>query len=85
MKYVSQGPLLVDVHMHKPLTNSRNFMDSLLAFWPGLQVKMMFFLSNEMMFICSHILYEAVPGSGTYSRTCRIRSTYLLLCSDKKI
>ena len=38
MKYVSQGPMLVDVHMHQPLTNSRNFMDSLLAFWPGLQV-----------------------------------------------
>ena len=38
MKYVSQGPLLVDVHMHRPHTNSRNFMDSLLAFWPGLQV-----------------------------------------------
>ncbi|XP_035217489.1 ER degradation-enhancing alpha-mannosidase-like protein 3, partial [Stegodyphus dumicola] len=37
MKYVSQGPLLVDVHMHRPHTNSRNFMDSLLAFWPGLQ------------------------------------------------
>ena len=39
MKYIWQGPILVDVHMHKPLTNSRNFMDSLLAFWPGVQVK----------------------------------------------
>lgn len=38
MKYVSQGPMLVDVHMHRPNTNSRNFMDALLAFWPGLQV-----------------------------------------------
>lgn len=38
MKYISQGPLLVDVHMHKPQSTSRNFMDSLLAFWPGLQV-----------------------------------------------
>lgn len=38
MKYVSQGPLLVDVHMHRPHTNTRNFMDALLAFWPGLQV-----------------------------------------------
>jgi len=38
MKYVSQGPLLVDVHMHRPHTNSKNFMDALLAFWPGLQV-----------------------------------------------
>lgn len=38
MKYISQGPLLLDVHMHRPHTNSRNFMDALLAFWPGLQV-----------------------------------------------
>ncbi|XP_059471862.1 ER degradation-enhancing alpha-mannosidase-like protein 3 isoform X2 [Neocloeon triangulifer] len=38
MKYISQGPLLLDVLMHRPHTNSRNFMDALLAFWPGLQV-----------------------------------------------
>ncbi|KAK6195946.1 hypothetical protein SNE40_001268 [Patella caerulea] len=38
MKYISQGPLLVDVHMHKPQSPSKNFMDALLAFWPGLQV-----------------------------------------------
>ncbi|KAF5286726.1 hypothetical protein FQR65_LT12459 [Abscondita terminalis] len=38
MKYISQGPMLLDVHMHKPHTNSRNYMDALLAFWPGLQV-----------------------------------------------
>ncbi|KAL0280067.1 UNVERIFIED_CONTAM: hypothetical protein PYX00_001470 [Menopon gallinae] len=38
MKYISQGPMLVDVHMHRPHTNSKNFMDALLAFWPGLQV-----------------------------------------------
>ena len=38
MKYVSQGPLFMDVHMHRPLTASKNFMDALLAFWPGLQV-----------------------------------------------
>jgi mannosidase alpha-like ER degradation enhancer 3 len=38
MKYVSQGPLLVDVHMHRPHSQAKNFMDSLLAFWPGLQV-----------------------------------------------
>lgn len=39
MKYISQGPMLLDVHMHRPNTNSKNFMDALLAFWPGLQVK----------------------------------------------
>lgn len=62
MKYISQGPMLMDVHMHRyvsilgiccaqntcmmnteftcdrPHTKSRNFMDALLAFWPGLQV-----------------------------------------------
>ncbi|CAG9860867.1 unnamed protein product [Phyllotreta striolata] len=38
MKYISQGPMLLDVHMHRPHTNSRNFMDALLAFWPALQV-----------------------------------------------
>lgn len=38
MKYVSQGPLLVDVHMHRPTAMAKGFMDSLLAFWPGLQV-----------------------------------------------
>lgn len=40
MKYVSQGPMLLDVHMHRPNTNSKNFMDALLAFWPGLQVSL---------------------------------------------
>jgi len=38
MKYIRQGPLLLDVHMHRPHTKSKNFMDALLAFWPGLQV-----------------------------------------------
>lgn len=42
MKYISQGPMLLDVHMHRPHTNSRNFMDALLAFWPGLQVQKLF-------------------------------------------
>lgn len=38
MKYVSEGPMLLDVLMHRPHAKSRNFMDALLAFWPGLQV-----------------------------------------------
>ncbi|KAJ8418998.1 hypothetical protein AAFF_G00004970 [Aldrovandia affinis] len=38
MKYISQPPLLLDVHIHKPLLPARNWMDSLLAFFPGLQV-----------------------------------------------
>lgn len=39
MKYISQPPLLLDVHIHKPLLPARTWMDSLLAFFPGLQVK----------------------------------------------
>ncbi|XP_072344395.1 ER degradation-enhancing alpha-mannosidase-like protein 3 isoform X2 [Scyliorhinus torazame] len=38
MKYISQPPLLLDVHMHNPTINTRKWMDSLLAFFPGLQV-----------------------------------------------
>ena len=38
MKYLYQTPILLDVHMHRPHTQARNFMDALLAFWPGLQV-----------------------------------------------
>lgn len=49
MKYVSQGPMLLDVHMHRPNTNSKNFMDALLAFWPGLQVDFDLF---DFMFTC---------------------------------
>lgn len=37
-QYIKQGPLLVDVHMHKPNVAARSFMDALGAFWPGLQV-----------------------------------------------
>uniref|UniRef100_A0AAR2J376 alpha-1,2-Mannosidase n=1 Tax=Pygocentrus nattereri TaxID=42514 RepID=A0AAR2J376_PYGNA len=38
MKYISQPPLLLSVHMHNPTVNVRSWMDSLLAFFPGLQV-----------------------------------------------
>lgn len=38
MRYVNKGPLFIDVHMHKPTVASRTYMDSLLAFWPGIQV-----------------------------------------------
>lgn len=38
MKYISNGPLLVDVSMNTPTRMTRSYMDSLLAFWPGLQV-----------------------------------------------
>uniref|UniRef100_A0A3B3SXP0 alpha-1,2-Mannosidase n=1 Tax=Paramormyrops kingsleyae TaxID=1676925 RepID=A0A3B3SXP0_9TELE len=38
MKYISQPPLLLNVHMHNPTVSVRGWMDSLLAFFPGLQV-----------------------------------------------
>uniref|UniRef100_A0A8C7LCT1 alpha-1,2-Mannosidase n=1 Tax=Oncorhynchus kisutch TaxID=8019 RepID=A0A8C7LCT1_ONCKI len=38
MKYISQPPLLLNVHMHNPTVSVRSWMDSLLAFFPGLQV-----------------------------------------------
>ncbi|XP_055035777.2 ER degradation-enhancing alpha-mannosidase-like protein 3 isoform X1 [Misgurnus anguillicaudatus] len=38
MKYISQPPLLLNVHMHNPTVHVRSWMDSLLAFFPGLQV-----------------------------------------------
>ncbi|XP_051960020.1 ER degradation-enhancing alpha-mannosidase-like protein 3 isoform X2 [Xyrauchen texanus] len=38
MKYISQPPLLLNVHMHNPTVNVHSWMDSLLAFFPGLQV-----------------------------------------------
>nr|XP_026695542.1 ER degradation-enhancing alpha-mannosidase-like protein 3 isoform X3 [Ciona intestinalis] len=37
-QYVAQGPMMIDVLMHKPTTAARNFIDALSAFWPGLQV-----------------------------------------------
>jgi hypothetical protein len=49
MKYISQGPMLLDVHMHRPHTNSRNFMDALLAFWPGLQVQKLFIAYSAVL------------------------------------
>ncbi|XP_069465794.1 ER degradation-enhancing alpha-mannosidase-like protein 3 [Ambystoma mexicanum] len=38
MKYISQPPLLLNVHMQNPTVSVRSWMDSLLAFFPGLQV-----------------------------------------------
>ena len=38
MRYISRGPFLIDVHMHRPNRIAKGFMDALTAFWPGLQV-----------------------------------------------
>lgn len=58
MKYVSQGPMLLDVHMHRPNTNSKNFMDALLAFWPGLQVYIAnFYIKRKKIIYLVDIFY----------------------------
>eukprot|EP00118_Oscarella_pearsei_P013367 m.106185 g.106185 ORF g.106185 m.106185 type:complete len:338 (+) comp37256_c0_seq3:249-1262(+) len=38
MRYVNTGPAMVDVFLGDPKQRSKIYMDSLLAFWPGLQV-----------------------------------------------
>ncbi|CAF3499124.1 unnamed protein product [Rotaria socialis] len=38
MSYVQQGVAMINVHMHQPYRSTKNHMDALLAFWPGLQV-----------------------------------------------
>ena len=58
MKYISQGPMMLDVHMHKPLRSSRNFMDSLFAFWPGLQVGLWAKLMSHCA--CRSVLVKAM-------------------------
>lgn len=70
MKYISQGPMLLDVHMHRPHTNSRNFMDALLAFWPGLQVmkqscfKVVFYTSQAVLRIkCLNVEFDVFKFS----------------------
>eukprot|EP00794_Sanderia_malayensis_P017887 gene17887-19669_t len=39
-KYIKQGVMMLDVLMHQPDRPIRAFVDSLQAFWPGLQVLM---------------------------------------------
>lgn len=48
MKYISQPPLLLNVHMHNPTVHVRSWMDSLLAFFPGLQVQNFFIIFNQI-------------------------------------
>lgn len=55
MKYISQPPLLLDVHIHKPLLPARTWMDSLLAFFPGLQVRL--YYVNWCIYSCLKSLF----------------------------
>ena len=59
MKYISQPPLLLNVHMHNPTVSVRSWMDSLLAFFPGLQVS-----ARGLSYLlgCSHQRCSATAG-----------------------
>ena len=60
-RFVSLGPMLVDVNMNTQRT-TKTFMDSLLAFWPGLQVWSLF--SKILNTYCTFLLsYKHVPIS----------------------
>lgn len=52
MKYISQPPLLLNVHMHNPTVSVRSWMDSLLAFFPGLQVRLAAWLRSYLLPVC---------------------------------
>lgn len=54
MKYISQPPLLLNVHMHNPTVSVRSWMDSLLAFFPGLQVRDTVLQCTQINLIYSH-------------------------------
>lgn len=69
MKYISQPPLLLDVHIHKPLLPARTWMDSLLAFFPGLQVRN----------LCVHCLFLCIlSGTGKLKRSALLCSLQVL-------
>uniref|UniRef100_A0A3P9JTK3 alpha-1,2-Mannosidase n=1 Tax=Oryzias latipes TaxID=8090 RepID=A0A3P9JTK3_ORYLA len=64
MKYISQPPLLLDVHIHKPLLPARTWMDSLLAFFPGLQVRTDHLLSllARVLSSVNVVLFQVLKG-----------------------
>lgn len=91
MKYISNGPLLVDVNMNSPGKISKNFMDSLLAFWPGLQVlwgdiapaidthEMLYHVTQEHNFLPEAFTLDFKVHWGNHPlRPEFIESTYLL-------
>ena len=57
MKYLGHGPVMQDVHMHRPHATAKHFIDALGAFWPGLQVLM----GDVKPAIISHeVLYQVM-------------------------
>lgn len=62
MRYISRGPFLIDVHMHRPNRVAKGFMDALSAFWPGLQV-----LKGDLRSaIATHAMFNEVIRRHTY-------------------
>lgn len=62
MRYISRGPFLIDVHMHRPNRIAKGFMDALSAFWPGLQV-----LKGDLRSaISTHAMFNEVIRKHSY-------------------
>lgn len=62
MQYISRGPFLIDVHMHRPNKLAKGFMDALSAFWPGLQV-----LKGDLKAaISTHAMFNEVIRKHSY-------------------
>lgn len=62
MRYISRGPFLIDVHMHRPNRVAKGFMDALSAFWPGLQV-----LKGDLRSaIATHAMFSEVIKRHSY-------------------
>ena len=93
MKYISQGPMLLDVQMHRPHTKTRNFMDALLAFWPGLQVlsgdlkpavqthEMLYQVMQMHTFIPEAFTFDfQVIGGRNSVRIKHLKTVFLLCC-----
>ena len=57
---------MMDVHMHRPNTNSKHFVDALGAFWPGLQVLSSDWLTqlNTDLWLVDSLHYWSLIGSG---------------------
>ena len=53
-KHLRSGPFIVHSHMGNPASRSRNFMDALQMFWPGLQVSM-----RCIVWLCPRVVYFA--------------------------
>lgn len=87
MRYVSQRPLMMDVHMHKPTAISRNFMDALLAFWPGLQVYhyelFIVFISNDS--IVNVTAVSSITRKKWHCKFCTVTPLYYLQKWDEPV